>query len=515
MAADMEHVTTTTRAGAVRGDNTGAAFVFRGVPYAAPPVGPLRFRPAAPVERWEGVRDCTVFGPICPQVTLGGDGGGEGGEGGGMMRESATSAFIGEQNEDCLSLNVWTPALDDGARPVMVWFHGGGAMGSGSAAAFDGSAFAEDDIVLVTVNYRLGAFGFLYLDEGFDGAFGTGNQGILDQVAALRWVRDEIGAFGGDPANVTIFGESYGGMSVASLLTTSVARGLFRRAVLQSAPAQRVFPLSVAREVTQHALAMLGVAPGDWDALAAVPTDALAQLGAEGQQLAPDDSVGPLAFWPVVDGVTRTDRPCQMIADGAAEGVDLLVGWTADETKLFEVMMPAGSRSPRDVDRLVAATAQSAHDVLEIYRRSGRGETESDLLSAISTDEQFIVPSMRIAAGAAAHHDRVYAWQLSWPSPALDGRLGACHSLDVPLVFRNPSPLVGEDPPAALREMHDAWVRFARTGEPGGGTLPAWPAYDTARRAVMDFNVACTVVDDPNPAARRLWEDVRDSAAVT
>jgi len=417
-------------------------------------------------------------------------------------------------SEDCLVLNVWTPSLDDARRPTMVWFHGGGAHGAGSAPAFDGSAFARDDVVLVTVNYRLGAFGFLYLDELFDDASTTGNLGILDQVAALRWVQENIAGFGGDPDNVTIFGESYGGMCVASLLTTDEARGFFRRAIVQSGPVQLVRSAASARAASTRALDLLGVDAGDWDAILDVPSERLAELGVRGQEVS-EESTGSLAFWPVVDGVTRTDRPCQVLSQGSAGGVDLLIGWCAEECKTFYAVPEMAERLSIDVGKLVAPTGVDAAAVSELYRMSGRGETDRDLVIAMQSDAMFIGSAIRFADAGLAHHDRVFVWRLSWPSPALGGAFGAGHALDVPIVFETPSVMLGDAVPPSLGEMHASWVRFARTGDPNGGDLPSWPVYDVTRRPVMDFDAQNTVVDDPNPGERALWQGVDDSLGVS
>ncbi len=254
--------TATTVAGKVRGEAIPAGVAFRGIPFAEPPIGTRRFLPPDTCIAWDGVRDCTAFGPICPQVQ-------HAEEAGGIF----TALGIEPTDEDCLFLNVWTPAVDHGLRPTMVWVHGGSlTSGSGSSWLYDGASFARDGVVMVSLNYRLHAFGFLYLHELFDEAEGTGNLGILDQIAALEWVRGNIAEFGGDPDNVTIFGESAGGMSVGTLMGTPAASGLFRRAIAQSGAAQHNISPSAAGRVTQRVLELLEVTPGDWDALRAAPS---------------------------------------------------------------------------------------------------------------------------------------------------------------------------------------------------------------------------------------------------
>ncbi len=258
----------TTVAGKVRGETIPNGVAFRGIPFAEPPIGTRRFLPPAPHVPWDGVKDCTVFGPICPQV--------QHAETGGVL---TALGRLEPTDEDCLFLNVWTPAIDYGRRPTMVWIHGGAYVtGSGSSELYDGASFARDGVVMVSLNYRLHAFGFLYLDELFDGAEGTGNLGILDQIAALEWVRGNIAEFGGDPDNVTIFGESAGGMSVGTLMGTPAASGLFRRAIAKSGAAQHNISPSAAGRVTQRVLELLEVTPEDWDALRAVPVKRLVEL---------------------------------------------------------------------------------------------------------------------------------------------------------------------------------------------------------------------------------------------
>jgi para-nitrobenzyl esterase len=240
-----------TSSGRVRGMSLGTCSVFKGIPFAAPTSGDRRFRPPQPVEPWEAVRDCTQYGPICPQVQLGEHG-------------LVNSAFgRGEpMDEDCLFLNVWTPAVDGERRPTMVFIPGGAFRGgSGSVALYDGTAFARDGVVLVTLNYRVHALGFLYLDELFDGAEGTGNLGILDQIAALRWVRENIAAFGGDPDNVTVFGESAGAMSIGTLLGTPAAQGLYRRAILESGGSRHNLSAAAATRVAERTLELLDLSP--------------------------------------------------------------------------------------------------------------------------------------------------------------------------------------------------------------------------------------------------------------
>jgi para-nitrobenzyl esterase len=499
--------TVMTTAGRVRGREIPGGVVFGGIPFAAPPVADRRFRPPHRPEPWDGLRDCRAFGPICPQAQS---------EGSGGVMEVFDSAE--PMSEDCLTLNVWTPAADGARRPTMVWIHGGGfRSGSGSSPLYAGTAFVRDDVVLVTVNYRLHAFGFLYLDELFAGAEGTGVLGILDQIAALVWVRDNIASFGGDPDNVTVFGESAGAMSVCTLLGMGAATGLVRRAIAQSGAGHHALTSAAAGRVARRVLEILDVRPGDWEALRAVPTDALTRaamrVAAEGTQLLAGEFSAAMPFQPVIDGVTLGARPIRAIGDGAAPGIDLLIGTCADELRIVAWGMPRAFQRRRldpAVALVVADAGRSVSDVASAYATEWPGGSELDRHLAMETDYRYTVPAACLAERQLGHGARVWLYKFSWRTPVLGGVLGACHALDVPFVFEEQGHapiLLGDDPPQALVDaIHGAWVAFARTGDPGGGPLVDWPPYDVERRAVMDFDVVTRVVEDPRRDQRVLWD---------
>jgi para-nitrobenzyl esterase len=487
--------TTTTTNGRVRGDAIADGVVFRGIPFAAPPTGVRRFAPPVPPEPWGGALDCSRFGPVCPQLQPVAD---------------------ARAHEDCLSLNVWTPALDGARRPTMVWFHGGGfALGRGGSPECDGAAFARDGIVLVSLNYRLGALGFLYLDELFDGASGTGNLGILDQVAALEWVRDNVASFGGDPDNVTVFGNSAGAMSAATLMASSRASGLFHRAVLQSGAGHNSLTVEQATDTASRVIDALGLAAGDWDALRSVPAEQLVAEAAAAGGARVDEylrDVRPLfGFGPVEDGIVLTARPVECVTStpGSAD-VDLLVGTCTDEWRLV-MMGPGGGGMPDpDPKRYFAGSPGGVDDVLVRYAASV-GDDDRAVLAAIEGDHSFTMPAVRFADAHTSRGGRAWRYRFSWPSPLLDGVLGACHTLEVPFVFDTlgTGGLAGDGPPQDLAAaMHDAWVRFAATGDPDGGDLPAWPPYDAGRRATLDFGVARALLDDPDADRRVVWDGV-------
>ena len=486
----MIETETATTSGLVAGTPIDGGVVFRGIPFAAAPTGERRFRPPCPPEPWSGTRECRAFGPSCPQV-------GPGGPGGVLHVLDPTGPF----DEDCLALNVWTPAPDRMGRPTMVWIHGGGfGSGGGSSPMYDGRAFVRDDVVLVTLNYRLHAFGFLYLDELFPGASGTGVLGLLDQLAALEWVRDNISAFGGDPGNVTVFGESAGAMSIGALLTVDGGPDLFRRAILQSGAGHHAIAPAAATRVARRVLEHLGVRPGDWDALRSVPGDAVtraaALVGPEAAQLLAGEWSAAMAFQPVL-----TERPVAAISRGAARGADLLVGTCADELRLVAWGMPVGAER-RHVDPLViAALERAGRSVSDAAARYTGDELDRHL--AMETDYRYTVPAVCLAE---RHRGRTWLYRFSWPTPVLDGALGACHTLEVPFVFAREDAVpevVGRHPPHGLADaVHGAWVRFARRGDAG------WPSYETGDRAVMDFDIVSRVVEDPQPERRLLWDDL-------
>lgn len=484
-----------TGQGAVAGTVKGGVLRFRGIPYAAAPVGAGRFRPPSPPAPWHGVREARTFGPRAMQNP--------------SPLESMLGADATPMSEDCLTLNVWTPGID-GRRPVMVWIHGGGFTG-GSAATpwYDGTRFAEHGVVCVTLNYRLGVFGFWYLADLLGEAFaGSGNAGILDQVAALQWVRDNIAAFGGDPANVTVFGESAGAMSVATLLGMPAARGLFHKAILQSGAAHHVFDASTASRNAAEILAAAGLAPGD--AARAVDLAAEALLGAQaavGEQVAERG----LLFGPVVDGTALPRPPLDAIAAGVSAEVPVVIGTTAEEWNLFALM----DRRLADLDedaivrRVRRVVGDPASDVVAAYRAARPGVGPQELFCALMTDWVFRIPALRLAEAQTRAGGRAYVYLFTWRSRAFDGRLGSCHALDIPFVFD-----VLDKPAAAMftgagaprqlaAAMHGAWVDFARDGDPG------WPVYDLTTRPTRIFDEVCDLVEDPEGRERRAWEGLR------
>jgi para-nitrobenzyl esterase len=491
-----------TSQGPVVGSTTGPVHVFRGIPYARPPVGELRWRPPEEPRPWTAPLDASSFGAVSPQNP--------------SPLEMMLGADKAEQSEACLSLNVWTPGLDGGRRPVLVWIHGGAFVtGTGSTPWYDGTRLAHaGDVVIVTINYRLGALGFLELGELGDERYAaSGNCGILDQVAALQWVRANAASFGGDPSQVTVFGESAGAMSVGTLLALPAARGLFSRAILQSGAGAHVAPRDKAERVTRDLLAELGLSPGDAGSLLDVPVDRL--LAAQGRVV--DRTWPDLAFMPVVDGVSLPRPPNDAMSDGSSADVEVLIGTNLEEMRLFSLM----DARLAEVDeatlehRAASVFGSTAAKAVEVYRRSRPEVPLGDVWTAVLTDQVFRIPAIRLAEAQSIHQPRTYMYLFTWATPILGGKLGSCHAVEIPFVFDNldkPGAGVFTGDSSGRQEiatrMSEAWTAFARHGAPDTASLPNWPTYEVGQRSTMVLDTECVVVEDPAGEERLLWDGV-------
>ncbi|GAC1566044.1 MAG: carboxylesterase/lipase family protein [Ktedonobacteraceae bacterium] len=485
-----------TQYGKLQGTQKDTVFVWKGIPFAQPPIGSLRFRAPQPPEAWTGVREATQFGAISHQPSNGSFG-----------------TLPGPMSEDCLTLNIWSPGVDDARRPVIVWIHGGSFVtGSGSTPWYNGTSFAtHGDVVVVTLNYRLGALGFLYLAEYAGEAYATsGNNGLFDQIAALTWVRENIAAFGGDPNNVTLFGESAGAMSIGALLAMPAAHGLFKRAIMQSGAAHRVNSSQTAANGTQKFLQELELGPNDMQRLLTTPVDDIIRA----QETLPS-SVQWRAFSPVVDGVALPKRSIDAIADGSAAGVDVLIGTNLDEMKLFTVFDP--KQQHVDTDLLTKLFGKRANEILATYEVQQHEAPLSTPWEAFLTDRTFRIPAIRVAEHQAKHGASAWMYRFDWPTPVYGGVLGACHALEIPFVFntlQHQSAAIltgGGDAPQSIADaMHATWIAFAHgkdlTQQVHG--LPTWPRYDEKQRATMLFNTECCVCNNPQAVTRQLWEGV-------
>lgn len=482
--------------------------VFRGIPFAAAPVGALRFRPPQPAQPWSGVRDATAFGPSAPQLPV--------------PFDLIPGLGVGETDEDCLTLNVYTPGCDGGARPVLVWIHGGAfTIGSGSQMMYDPRPLARrGNAVVVTVNYRLGALGFLALSDHEPET--SANAGLLDQVAALRFVRENAAAFGGDPARVTVFGESAGGMSVGCLLGMPAARGLFERAIPMSGAASSCNDAETALRVRADLCRELGVADGDVAALRAAPVEGIlaAQQRCEAAYVGAAVRMG---FRPNLDAAlagaaaTFALPPLGAIRAGLSADVAVLVGATRDEWRLFGFMDPGAAQLDLAAleARIEARVPGHGARLVAAYREARPGASPADLFFAIESDRLFRIPAIRLAEARAGAPAPTFSYLFTWESPLLGGRLGACHGVDVPFVFGligtpGAEKFAGSGPEAhALAERAtQAWLAMARAGSPAHAGLPPWPAFDGKRRSTMLFGRETRLAEDPLGAERAAWDAV-------
>jgi para-nitrobenzyl esterase len=500
-----------TSSGKIEGVFRKGLYKFCGVPYAAPPVGERRWLPPAPPEPWGGVRPAKEFAPNAPQEPMGI-----------QILEPPEKL---PQSEDCLYLNIWTPGLDGAKRPVMVWVHGGGfTTGAGSWVIYNGRTLStRGDVVVVTINYRLGALGFLNLNEVTRGKIpATGNEGLLDQILALEWVRDNISRFGGNPDNVTIFGESAGAMSVGMLLAMPRARGLFHRAILQSGAAHHVNSLEQAEKVAAIFLDILDIKPTDANKLRSLTEQQI--LNAQAELIArardPKLAMGDLPLRPVVDGNVLPKLPIRAVADGSADNVPILIGTNRDEWSLFTILdknLPNldEARLLRRCQRLIPGGDVTG--LVEAYRqaRSQRNlpVTPAELFTAIQSDRIFRLPAIRLAEAHYRHQQPTYMYLFDWVSPLRNVNLGSCHALDLGFVFGildDNFTGSGEEAQALSRKIQDAWTGFAHHGGPSCESIGKWELYGE-RRETMVLGKQCILVEAPYDEERRAWEPFADS----
>ncbi|KAA8883087.1 carboxylesterase/lipase family protein [Nocardia colli] len=473
--------------GKVRGSATGSVHAFLGIPYAAAPLGAALFQAPGPAPTWDDERDATRFGPTAPQMGYPEP-----------LRSILHNPII--DGPEFLNLNVWTPDPTASGLPVMVWIHGGAfRVGSSAVSVYNGHAFARDGVVLVSLNYRLGAIGFAALE-------GTpANRGILDQIAALEWVRDNIAAFGGDPAQVTLFGESAGAMSVATLLASPLATGLFQRAIIQSGNGSIASTLDDARLVAADFAGRLDTSPETAEISALLEAErnlvldfTLRQDPARWGQSTLTASLGLMAFLPTIDDHVLTELPVDAIAAGAARDIPLIIGTTADEFRLYTA--PAGlTLTPDSLADLLSARGLDP-TVADTYAANRPNATPGDLLAAILTDWAFRVPATRLAEAATT----AYVYEFAWPTTYLD--LRACHAIEIAFVFdtltaEGTAMMLGpHTPPQTLAaEIHHTWTDFAH------GRIP-WTPYETTTRPVMTFNTPRSqLISNPRSDELALW----------
>ena len=515
-----------TEGGKVRGTRDNGVEIYRGVPYAGSVSGAHRFAAPPPVEPWTGVRDATR--PGAPSI---------------QPPRSAFGRNEPAPAEDCLTLTVWTPAADGRRRPVMFYSHGGGfATGSGSGVVQDGANLARlYDVVVVATNHRLGLLGYLYLDElGGDAFGGSGNNGMRDIVAGLGWVHRNIDRFGGDPANVMIFGESGGGAKTSCLYAMPSAARFFNKASIESGPGIRMTALENARRTTALVLSELGIASADWRKLLDVPAETLLALQIKLAGMPNDDPLigdrrgigaAKLGFGPVVDGHVLPTNPFDPVAPAISKDKPLICGYNQDEFAFFALFSGNPSAFNLDeaglVDRLSKQMPDDYKQAIDVYRASRPNASPADIYIAIRSARFAGTGSITIAErkahqGGAPIYAYVFTYGLEWAMPGTTHPLGAMHALEIPFKFANVDNVslnggpnfAGARPErfAAGRNMSAMWASFARHAVPTAPGQPDWPAYDLNKRATMMIDAQCRVVDDPTGPERRFWEARPDPA---
>jgi len=494
-------------AGKIQGIKDEGTEIFKGIPYAERVVGDLRFKPPVPAKRFPGVFLATEFGPICPQVI--------------------SPKLLGPPNPqsepDCLNMNIWTPSSDRDKRPVMVWIHGGG-LRSHNARPYDGSFLAKrGNVVVVTLNYRLNALGFSFIP-----GIVTAPLGILDQITALKWVRDNIENFGGDPENVTIFGESAGGWSVSTLITMPEAKGLFHRAIAQSGAINAAgFRASEGKDISERVFSEVGIQYGDLNALQKISAYELVNAESKIWEEKLKEKHWPLTTSPYIDGKYIPEHPLELIRKGAAAEVDLLVGTNLNESTS---MKPDDSNNFKEVSengmrnwiKLVMKTLgqneDKAESLINAYRETRKHEgslSAQKVLDAFLTDFEFHISAIRTAEAQSIQNPNTYMYLFTWPSSFMDGKFGSFHTLEIPFVFGildlpdwKMFSDVSEEAKKLSEKIMDSWIAFARTGNPSHSGIREWPQYDTEKRSTMLLGKEIKVVDDPYGNERKAWNGI-------
>jgi para-nitrobenzyl esterase len=506
-----------TSSGTIRGSIIEGVAAFKSIPYAAPPTGALRFLPPRGVEPWTGIRDAMAYAGRAPQAGLR------------AATRPELETFSGTpdtspDSEDCLTLHVWTPSVTDGGgRPVMVWLHGGAfSYGSANSERLRGSRLAKrGDVVVVTVNHRLNIFGHLDLSDLGGAEYAqSGNVGVLDLVASLKWVRDNIARFGGDPGNVTIFGESGGGGKVSTLLAMPMATGLFHRAIIQSGAAIRLRTKERSLKLTELVLRELGIAGTAIEQLRTVSVARLLAaikpaeraLGASPYRL-----FDRYPFGPVVDGDVLPSHPFDPVAPNVMGDIPLIIGDMKDEMASFlasdDLVWHRTLSEAQLIDRVHAIAGKDTDRVVATYRRLYPESSPADRLIATTTDSNFRIRSLVLAQRRAASATApVWMYSFNWETPLHGGKMKAPHAMDVPFTFDTidlTNATDGSQTAKHLAEtMSGVWSAFARNGVPDHPAIPRWPVYLAPERATLILDATCRIENDPRGETRALWQDI-------
>jgi para-nitrobenzyl esterase len=503
----------TTEQGKLESETHRRGERFKGIPFAQPPTGSLRFEAPLPPRSWSGVREARHFGSSSPQI----------GPVNRLIR-GVIGAAGSRQSQDCLYLNVWTPKADRGRRPVMVWIHGGAfILGSGSTALYSGERLANrGDVVVVTINYRLGALGFLNWKSLVSGSdLPPANLGIRDQIAALEWVRDNIENFGGDPENVTVFGESAGAMSIGTLLGVPSARGLFHKAILQSGAAHNISTEEKSNRVAEYFIDALELRRPTPETLRELPVTRLMQAQARTSvRIGLDD--GMMAWQPCIDGDFLPEQPLAVIDRGETASIPVMIGTTRDEFKLFTFADRNRMTDEEFIKRVRRIARRAAADEDRLLERlmstygpriGERDPGANERWVKLQSDRIFHYPATRLADAQSIHQPKTFSYLFEWRPPLLGGALGSCHGLDLPFVFGGMregvlrASLIADRKAGPLSDkMQQAWSSFARSGQPDLGDSDEWPAYEPKRHYTMCLGGGRGVLKDPHEGARGFWE---------
>lgn len=484
-----------TKYGPVRGETEGDVFVFRGIRFAEPPTGRLRFRPPVPPAAWTEIRPTQDFAPACPQI----------------VEIDPTENNNSVMGEDCLAVNLWTPKADSGKRPVMVFIHGGANIdGSARNTWYDGATLAErGNLVLVTLQYRLGAWGYLELSQigGKDYAE-SGNLGVLDQIAALDWIKENIAHFGGDPDNVTLFGQSAGGMATARLMGMPQARGLFHKAILESGAGSRGgTTVAQATEVARAYMKCAGVNTAD-------ELQKLSMVDMrEAQRKLFETRFEDSSFGPVIDGIVLNEGSMDAIANGQGVTIPVMIGTVLDEMRYWSTIedLPLEQKPEKLLRKQLAEiVGDRADGIIAAYKKNN--PDYGDLVVQITSDLAFRLPSVEMAELTSRRGQPTYMYLLTYRSTSTYRRYDSAHTMEIPFVFGVIDELdviafTGRDPhrETLMKQVQQAWINFARTGNPNHPGLPVWPRYDENTRATMELGVQSYVVNDPHSEERRSW----------